>query len=233
MHNRWPVLDITPGVFSHAFLELVIVLFVAQPIYAARPEGTPSPTAPVRRIHLKPELGSTFVPRSPGAMTPLVMPGLVPLDSSGKTDFYVRELRRKQLLLPIAGADVSLLEGHFYQGRAGHMHHAVDILAPRNTPILAIENGKIVKLFTSKAGGTTIYQFDPQELYVYYYAHLQEYAPGLAEGEYVRKGQVIGYVGASGNAPPNTPHLHFSINRLDPDKKWWTGTPIDPYEVFR
>jgi murein DD-endopeptidase MepM/ murein hydrolase activator NlpD len=130
--------------------------------------------------------------------------------------------------------DVGRLKGGFAQRRDGtRTHEAVDILAPRNTPIHAVEAGTIVRLFQSKAGGTTIYQFDPGTRFCYYYAHLQRYAPGLQEGQTVARGEVIGYVGTTGNAPPNTPHLHFAIFELTPEKQWWQGRPIDPYEVFR
>jgi len=112
-------------------------------------------------------------------------------------------------------------------------HEAIDILAPRNTPVKAIEGGTIARLFESKAGGITVYQFDPTEAYCYYYAHLERYAEGLREGDKVRKGQVIGYVGTSGNAPKNTPHLHFAIFKLTAEKHWWEGTPIDPYDVLK
>jgi murein DD-endopeptidase MepM/ murein hydrolase activator NlpD len=99
--------------------------------------------------------------------------------------------------------------------------------------VLAVEDGRIARLFVSKAGGNTIYQFDPSGEYCYYYAHLERYADGLKEGDQVRKGQLIGYVGTSGNAPKDTPHLHFAIFRLTPDKHWWEGTPLDPFDVFR
>ena len=109
----------------------------------------------------------------------------------------------------------------------------MDILAPRNTPIHAVEGGRIAKLFFSKAGGITVYQFDPSEQYCYYYAHLERYADGLQEGQTVKQGDVLGYVGTSGNAPKDTPHLHFAVSRLAADKHWWEGTPIDPYDVLR
>jgi murein DD-endopeptidase MepM/ murein hydrolase activator NlpD len=102
-----------------------------------------------------------------------------------------------------------------------------------NTPVLAVENGTIAKLFRSDAGGITIYQFDPSNTYVYYYAHLDHYAGGLAEKNRVSRGQVIGYVGVTGNAPKNTPHLHFAIFKLTEEKKWWQGTAIDPYHVLK
>ena len=102
-----------------------------------------------------------------------------------------------------------------------------------NTPVIAVEAGIIARLFNSKAGGITIYQFDPTTTYAYYYAHLERYAPGLEEGATVSRGQVIGYVGTSGNAPENTPHLHFAIFVLNEDKHWWQGTPIDPFTVLK
>ena len=92
---------------------------------------------------------------------------------------------------------------------------------------------RAAKLFFSKAGGITIYQFDPSNNYCYYYAHLERYADGLAEGQQIKRGQVIGYVGTTGNAPRDTPHLHFAIVKLTPEKKWWEGSAIDPYSVLR
>ena len=105
--------------------------------------------------------------------------------------------------------------------------------ARRNTPVLAVEDGKIARLFLSDAGGITIYQYDPSMTYVYYYAHLERYATGLTEGQAVKRGDVIGYVGTTGNAPPGTPHLHFAIARVDKVNQWWGGTPIDPYPIWR
>lgn len=144
-----------------------------------------------------------------------------------------RELAERHLTFPVQGVSRETLVDSFHQARDGHEHEAVDILAPRNTPILAVEDGTIAKLFLSKAGGNTIYQFDPSGEYCYYYAHLERYADGLKDGDHVSRGQVIGYVGTSGNAPKNTPHLHFAIFRLTPEKHWWEGTAIDPYNVLR
>jgi murein DD-endopeptidase MepM/ murein hydrolase activator NlpD len=122
----------------------------------------------------------------------------------------------------------------FSEVRSGtRVHEALDILAPRNTPVKAVDDGTIARLFYSKAGGITVYQFDPSERFCYYYAHLERYADGLREGDRVRKGQVLGYVGTSGNAPRNTPHLHFAVFRLTAAKRWWEGTPIDPYLILR
>ena len=147
----------------------------------------------------------------------------------------VAELRRRDLEVPIDDADIDDMKGDFAERRGGGSrgHEAIDILAPRHTPILAVEDGTIARLFFSKAGGTTIYQFDPERRFCYYYAHLERYASGLSEGMRVSKGDVIGYVGTTGNAPPNTPHLHFAIFELTDQKRWWDGKPIDPYLVFR
>ena len=152
--------------------------------------------------------------------------GPVPSSSSGLED--------RDLLIPVQGVRADQLTRQFSDDRGGsRKHEAIDILAPRNTPVLAVEDGTIARLFFSKAGGITIYQFDPRSEFSYYYAHLERYAEGLKEGDPVRRGQVLGYVGTSGNAPKNTPHLHFAIFRLDEAKRWWEGTPIDPYDVLR
>jgi peptidoglycan LD-endopeptidase LytH len=143
------------------------------------------------------------------------------------------ELSDRDLEIPVEGVSDKQLTRSFSDSRDGRSHEAIDILAPRNTPVKAVESGKIARLFLSKAGGLTIYQFDPSERYCYYYAHLERYADGLAEGQQIRKGQIIGYVGTSGNAPRDTPHLHFAIFRLTADKRWWEGTPIDPYNVLK
>jgi murein DD-endopeptidase MepM/ murein hydrolase activator NlpD len=144
------------------------------------------------------------------------------------------QLEDRQLLIPVEGVRHDDLTRQFADERGGsRRHEALDILAPRNTPVRAVEDGTIARLFYSKAGGITVYQFDPTSNFCYYYAHLERYAEGLREGEPVRRGQVIGYVGTSGNAPKTTPHLHFAIFRLTEARHWWEGTPIDPYDVFR
>jgi murein DD-endopeptidase MepM/ murein hydrolase activator NlpD len=137
------------------------------------------------------------------------------------------------LRVPIDGVDVESFKGGFAERRGDRPHEAVDILAPRNTPIHAVENGTIAKLFNSKDGGLTIYQYDPTGRLAYYYAHLERYADGLHDGQSVSQGDVIGYVGTTGNAPPNTPHLHFGVFELDDTGRWWKGKAVDPYLVFK
>jgi len=147
----------------------------------------------------------------------------------------IAELRQRHLRLPLERVDVKVMKGQFGERRADGTrgHEAVDLLAPRNTPVLAVEDGTIAKLFNSKAGGTTIYQFDREGRFCYYYAHLESYASGLGENQHVSAGDVIGYVGTSGNAPKNTPHLHFAIFELTPERRWWQGRALDPYLVFK
>jgi murein DD-endopeptidase MepM/ murein hydrolase activator NlpD len=144
------------------------------------------------------------------------------------------ELKDRDLLLPVEGVRPEQLTRQFDDPRGSQRRHeAIDILAPRGTPVKAVEDGRIARLFQSRAGGITIYQFDPSQAFCYYYAHLDRYAQGLREGDPVSRGQVIGYVGTTGNAPANTPHLHFAIFRLTAEKRWWEGTPIDPFDVLR
>jgi murein DD-endopeptidase MepM/ murein hydrolase activator NlpD len=120
------------------------------------------------------------------------------------------------------------------EARDGHRRHeAVDLLAPRGSKVLAVDDGIVVRLVSSSRGGRSIYQFDRSSTYCYYYAHLDRYALRLREGQRVHKGETIGYVGSSGNASWRTPHLHFAISRLGPEKAWSRGTPINPYRVWR
>ena len=136
-------------------------------------------------------------------------------------------------MIPIAGIDASQLSDTFNEIRGGRWpHEAIDIVAPRGTPVVAVDDGKVVKLFNSKPGGLTVYQFDPSEKLAYYYAHLDSYAPGLAEGQYLMRGELVGHVGTTGNVNPATPHLHFAVFVLGPEKRWWKGTAINPYPLF-
>ncbi|MBX9571038.1 MAG: M23 family metallopeptidase [Candidatus Obscuribacterales bacterium] len=141
-------------------------------------------------------------------------------------------LKALHLRSPIDGFDLNRIKGAYYEKRGQDQHNAADFVVERNTPVHAVTKGKIAKLFLSKAGGITIYLFDPSERFVFYYAHLEKYADGLEEGKTVQRGEIIGYVGTSGNAPPDSPHLHFSIGVLDQSKKWWDAVEVDPYEVL-
>ena len=137
------------------------------------------------------------------------------------------------LLVPVQGVRAADLHDTFDDARGGERRHeALDIMAPAGTPVLAAADGHVEKLFDSERGGLTIYQFEPTGRWCYYYAHLQSYAPGLAEGRRLKRGEVIGYVGSTGNADPAAPHLHFAVFALTPEKQWWTGTALNPYPML-
>jgi len=133
---------------------------------------------------------------------------------------------------PINGLALTSLHDSFAEFHNGHVHEAIDILEPKGTPVHAVVSGTIRKLFRSKPGGNTIYQFDEMGMYCYYYAHLDGYAKGLREGMRVERGDVIGFVGSTGNADPGTPHLHFAIFELSLERLWWKGKAINPYPAL-
>ena len=141
-------------------------------------------------------------------------------------------LRPRSLIIPVRGLSGKSILDTFKDSRGGRVHQALDMMAARGTPVLAVDDGRVEKLFTSKQGGITLYQFDPSGEYCYYYAHLDGYAPDVAAGRILRKGDVIGYVGSTGNASPTAPHLHFTIFRLGVGKRWWEGTAINPYPLW-
>jgi murein DD-endopeptidase MepM/ murein hydrolase activator NlpD len=141
-------------------------------------------------------------------------------------------LAQRPLEVPVTGIAPASLADNYEQSRGSRTHEAIDILAPSGTPVVAVDDGRIVKLFTSKPGGLTIYQYDPSGRLAYYYAHLQRYADGLKEGADVKRGQVIGYVGVTGNSDPGAPHLHFAVFRLGTPPRWWEGDPVNPYPAL-
>lgn len=207
---------IVTGVLSFAAGAFAMAFFVFE-------QGPFAPPAPERAVGVQ----RVAVPADPP-------PAPAPRGTSGEVADVAEELVERHLAMPVEGIQREALVNSFDDPRGGgRKHEALDILAPRNTPVLAVEAGAIAKLFTSAQGGLTIYQFDPSGQYVYYYAHLERYAESLHEGDNVRRGQVIGYVGTSGNAPRNTPHLHFAIFKMTGEKRWWEGTPIDPYGILR
>ncbi len=133
---------------------------------------------------------------------------------------------------PIGGLALGNIRDMFEEAHSGHRHEAIDILEPRGTPVHAVVSGTVRKLFLSQPGGKTIYQFDKMGVYCYYYAHLDRYAEGLREGMRVARGDVIGFVGSTGNADPRAPHLHFAIFMLGPERLWWRGKAINPYPAL-
>ena len=208
------------------------------------------PPAPLPEVP-PPAVSQPSVPAAPapkvGQPTPAVPPPAVPQPAppppaGGKTNpgsTSANEANRMapeappHLALPIAGLDPSKIADTFADARDGRRHEALDIMSPRGTPVKAVAEGNVVKLFTSKQGGLTVYQFDDSQTYCFYYAHLDRYAPGLQEGTLLRKGDVLGYVGSTGDASPDAPHLHLAVFKLGPEKKWWQGTPIDPLPLLQ
>lgn len=138
------------------------------------------------------------------------------------------------LQVPVKGVRVGQFRDSFADRRGGgtRPHEAIDLMAPRGTPVRAVAPGRIEKLFLSVPGGNTIYQFDATGHFAYYYAHLDRYADGLAAKQEVQTGDVIGYVGSTGNASPDAPHLHFAVFVLGPERQWWKGTAVDPFGAF-
>ena len=161
------------------------------------------------------------------ASAPRAATGLVPATEH-------EYLRARWLMVPVAGVRARDVPDTYHAPRAGNRrHNATDIMAARGTAVIASDEGRVIKLSRNTAGGITIYATDPHERFVYYYAHLDRYHDGLAEGTKLAKGQVIGYVGTTGNAPANTPHLHFQVMRARDVRRWWEGEPLDirPYLV--
>jgi peptidoglycan LD-endopeptidase LytH len=144
------------------------------------------------------------------------------------------EVLQYELVIPVAGVHASQLYDNFGEARGEtRPHEALDILAARGTPVLSAASGRVLKLFDSKAGGLMVYAADSSERFILMYGHLDAYAPGLAEGQALRRGQQIGTVGTTGNAPPGTPHLHFAIARSADVKEWWKGSPVNPFPLLK
>jgi peptidoglycan LD-endopeptidase LytH len=167
------------------------------------PAASPSPT-PSASVHPSPTPQASLTGSSPG-----------------------------KLLIPVAGVRPEQLQDTFTAARAeGRSHDAIDIPAPKDTPVLAAADGTVIKLFLSKPGGITIYQLDPDNRTVYYYAHLNHYADGLEVGKVLHRGDTIAYVGDTGNAGPGNYHLHFSVSIVSDPKRYWEGTNINPYPLL-
>jgi murein DD-endopeptidase MepM/ murein hydrolase activator NlpD len=152
-----------------------------------------------------------------------------PTAASDRTIDEPTYLRIRMLMVPVSGVRPDQLRDSYLESRSGgRTHRALDIPARRGTPVVSADDGRVLRLRRNTLGGITIYAVDAGDRFVYYYAHLERYAPSLAEGETVAKGQVIGYVGTTGNAPPNLPHLHFQLMRRPNAARWWDGEPLNP-----
>lgn len=166
--------------------------------------------------------------------TPSAVPGASPANDSSEIKPADGAAPPANLIIPVAGVKPDQLRDTFSQARSdGRVHDAIDIPAARGTPVLAAADGRIVRLFQSERGGTTVYQLSPDSKYVYYYAHLERYAEGLAVGHWAKQGETIAYVGDTGNAVRGNYHLHFSIALLTDPKRFWEGKNINPYPLLR
>lgn len=196
------------------------------PVQAATdptPPASPAAAPPDRPVQPTPDR----VGAAPAPLSSTVVSGFAESAIGAAT-----VVSRDRFRLPIDGVGIESFKGGFSEARGSRRHEAVDIAAPLGTPVRAVQDGTVAKLFLSKPGGNTIYEFDANGRLCYYYAHLDRYADGLRDRQHVSRGEIMGYVGSSGNASPLAPHLHFAIFELDADRKWWRGRPLDPYLVF-
>jgi murein DD-endopeptidase MepM/ murein hydrolase activator NlpD len=188
--------------------------------------ATPAPAAPA--LPAAPVV-STDLTEADLPLRPTQQEFLMPNDVAGEA----AAKPAGKLLIPVEGIKLAQLLDNFDQPRGKERHHeALDIMAPKGTRVIAAADGKVVKLFNSKPGGLTVYQFDPSEKYAYYYAHLDRYADGVKEGTVLKRGELVGYVGSTGNANKDAPHLHFAVVELTPKKEWWKGSPVNPYPML-
>ena len=163
--------------------------------------------------------------------TPTLATGAYVADASSLSD--ADYLRARAILIPVAGADMTRVDDSFNEGRDGdRIHRAIDILAPRGTPILSADDGKILRMSTSSLGGISMYTVDANARLVYYYAHMDRYNDSMTPGRSIVRGDTLGFVGTTGNAPKDTPHLHFQVMRWPADGKYWNGEPINPFEAL-
>ena len=212
----------------------------SQPATPLRPpsqdaERLPAPAAsPPADVSQTPTPGASPSPSPSMSPTPEASPGASP-QARGLPNDPASALTSMRLLIPVEGIKPEQLQDTFKDARSeGRVHDAIDIIAPRGTPVLAATDGRVVKLFNSVKGGITFYQLAAaDEHYVLYYAHLERYADGLAEGHVARRGETLAYVGDTGNATPGNTHLHFQIYRVADPKRFWTGENLNPYPLLR
>ena len=183
------------------------------------------------------QLYSAPVPVSAAAAVPLTTApnrgAAAPPMANVSSEETVNYILARGMMIPVAGVAVNQLRDSFDEGRdASRVHRSLDIMAPRGTPVLSADGGRLLRISASALGGNSIYATDPLGRVVYYYAHLDAYQPGLAQGATVARGDTLGFVGTTGNAQKDAPHLHFQIMRMPSDGKYWDGDAINPYPLF-
>jgi murein DD-endopeptidase MepM/ murein hydrolase activator NlpD len=215
-----------------AFALLLLVFRLGIYVRRIAESTSPVPTEADSSTQASPEIGSP--PISPSTPAPPVdqeTPENRDMSRPAETPVSINP---GALTIPVAGVRPEQLRDTYNEARSeGRTHNALDIMASCGTPIVAATAGKIIKLFQSKLGGITIYQLGADNRTVYYYAHLARYADGLTEGGLARQGEVIGYVGDTGNVAPGGCHLHFAIWIATDPKRYWNGENINPYPLLR
>lgn len=178
-------------------------------------------------------VGVTACASSPN-ISPVTAPVPAPAGLAAPVAGDTAYLRSRGLMVPVLGVYPDRVHDTFNDERGGgsRVHRAIDIMAPRGTPVVSADDGRILRMETNRLGGIAIFAVDPAERLVYYYAHLDRYEPLIHAGSIVSKGEVIGYVGSTGDASPDAPHLHFQVMRRADARRWWDGTPIDPWPFF-
>ena len=204
----------------------------ATPSVAPSVVGAPAPDASPSVAETAPS-SSAGAPTASLPTTPSGLPAQTPPAPVASDAHAANSTNAGGLLIPVAGIRPEQLQDTYTQSRSqGRTHNSIDIMAARNTPVLAATDGQIIKLFQSERGGITIYQLGTDNRTVYYYAHLERYADGLTENRFARRGEIIGYVGDSGNAGRDNCHLHFSIWLVNDPKRFWDGENINPYPLL-
>lgn len=210
---------------------LLLMLLVLGPS-SSDPVRAPQEVAALAPVTVKASAAKPVVPtKAPAAQAPVAKPPAAkPRDTESGAGHL---LAKRELLVPVDGVTRSQLRDTFFDGRGkGRKHQAIDIMAPRGTRVLAADDGRVAKISSNRGGGLSAYLVDPSGRLVYYYAHLDGYAQGLREGQAVRRGDLIGYVGSTGNAPESAPHLHFAVMVVKQERRWWGGEAINPYAAL-
>jgi peptidoglycan LD-endopeptidase LytH len=180
--------------------------------------------------------GPMFTPEAVAALQRDTLHAVTDVDTAVTTSVSSADAAslKGALIVPVRGVEASALYDTYDEQRGGgtRVHEALDIPAPRGTPVLSATGGRVLKLFNSEAGGKMVYAADSSERFILMYAHLDSYANGLAEGQPLHRGQVIGAVGTTGNAPPTVPHLHCALARSNDVKQWWKGSPVNPFPLL-
>jgi murein DD-endopeptidase MepM/ murein hydrolase activator NlpD len=217
-------------VLSYVQCALVALIALAA-VVETRESPAPASSIPAAAPGTAAALRDSATPRERPA-TDLVDPP-IPRGTEVVTPADVALLER-EVAMPLDGIDPATLHSSFADARGGgtRTHQALDIMAPRGTPIRSAASGRVLALFTSRDGGLMVYAADSSERWVLMYAHLDRYAPGLTDSTRLARGQIIGYVGSTGNASPSAPHLHFAIARSADVTHWSRGKPIDPLSIL-